>query len=185
MDLRDEDLTAYIQEQLNEFSAEATKMLGDSLDRKHKQITGKTKSSLKINTFNPGRNTSAAELIYSLGSKGLDSRKRIAHNMTLDDAIEWVKGRGLADFEYIPGYKDKVPSLDIAARRLAFVMLRSSRGERPEYSTSWLHRPFFGLWAEYRRRIKEAFILKTTQYVGKDIEGAFLSVRGKNIRFQK
>ena len=93
----------------------------------------------------------------------------------LDEMIEWIKGRGLAAFKFIPGYKNKIPSQDIAIRRLAFMFIRKKQQGGFNFKTSgrdWFYGPFFTLWKEHRSNIVTKFTFLLAQGAADELEAA-------------
>lgn len=93
----------------------------------------------------------------------------------LTEMIEWIKGRGLAAFKFVPGYKNKIPTQDVAIRRLAFMFIRKKQQGGMNFKSSgrdWFYGPFFSLWKEYRANIVDKFTSLLSQGAAKEMEAA-------------
>jgi hypothetical protein len=181
MDIRDQDFFNFINAESGKFKAEALQSLYDNLAARGYEVTGKLKDSIRIDIEpRQGNALHAITLQFLEKGKGLDSKKNIVARASLDQLVDWIKERGLERFEFVPGYTDKIPSIDIAARRLAFVFLKSSATTRENYKP-WLYREYFGIWADHRERIVSQFVSQTSDSALDFFRNTYSQVKGKSI----
>ncbi len=98
--------------------------------------------------------------------KTLERKHYFAHGATTQELAEWVASKGIDKWSYVPGYEDGGDVPENWAYRIALGM-QNSRGKESKVrptrggnvlSTSWLYRPFLGLWASKRNEIQDRYL---------------------------
>ncbi len=184
MNVIQQDLERQITASISAFEQEVIPMLQGRLQATDQQATRHLAESLRMAVRSDAEKMMAyLTLTYAGYGKAVESKKSLVHTTPLDDLVQWIKDRGLAQFRYVPGYEGRsIPTIDQSAKRMAYFMLSRQKQQRSTYAGSWLFRPFFGLWAGYRDKIVEAYITASTAHLEEQLTSALtMNARGKGI----
>ncbi len=180
MDIREQDFALYLSSISDDFAREAQSEILGKIKYRGYEVTGSLARSIKISVNKDAKNYSiGVTLDFLEKGKGLDSKKNIASRMSVEQAVQWVKDKGLQNFEFIPGYDGTLPTIDVAARRLAYMFINNKSTVRKNYQGPIIYRPFFGVWAEYREDMIKEFVEFASEKTLKDLASAFKQVKGK------
>lgn len=177
---------------VREFASLSVPLIQERIRAAGAVATGKLEHSISTRvTHDANSLRHAIELTFLHYGKAMESKRRYSAGTPsgrppLDFLVDWVKAVGLHQFDFIPNYEKKVPSLDKAARRIAYGIYFGNRSEyakRNTYGGYIIYRPFFGLWAKYRDDIVTNYVKQTADEILDEVSSNLqFGLTGKTLR---
>lgn len=186
-----EDLYKSIDKLVREFESQAVVLIKERI-RQHAYASGDLEKSVRNYVERDASKLKHQILLdFSQYGKIMESKRRYSAGRDgarahLDTIVDWIKAVGLSRFDFIPNYTDKVPSLDIAARRIAYGIFFGNAAKfayRKTYGGYIIYRPYFGLWAKYREDIVTGYVTQTADQILDEVASNLaFGITGKQLK---
>ncbi len=168
------DIHTHILNIANQFKREGTALVRSNIQQANLVVSGELLNSIETQI-----NADANRLIYEISlisteyASMVDSRQKTVRMAAADVLTEYVKAKGLENFQFIPGYRNTIPSLDVAARRIAWGMINGNKARgkyKTQYTPNVVTGPYRKLWRKYQDQIVTAMATQTADKIFDEIK---------------
>lgn len=174
------------EEILSRFKADIMPEILGNLQALKINTTGALRSSLNMQINQRGESW-VISFAMLVSGKIIHKSGRFTQKASVKDIAEWVKAKGLSQFQYVPGYENTGTIPDDAAERIAWAIKKSTKSKRHGVFTpgaysgyainfnsfaSWFYKPYFSRWKKGRVDLVDAYFSTTTEELAKEIGAA-------------
>lgn len=168
MNILEQDINKYISDLLADFRKESTAMVKQNIKNANLYVSGDLYNSIDTKVAeNSAALNYTIQLFTSEYARTAEGKFKTIRLASADALIEYIKEKGLHHFKFIPGYKNKIPALDIAARRIAWGMIHGNKARgkyKKAYRGGLIVGPYRKQWNKVRKEIVTVFAQKTADH---------------------
>lgn len=172
---------------IDRFKSQIMPELMDNLFWLRINTTGNLRDSLHMQI---DKGDDVWEIGFTMAVKGkiIHQKERFAQHASPQDLAEWVKTKGLGNFQYVPGYEKTGRIPDDAAERIAWAIKKSRAHQRhrtytpPGYNVyaldyngfaSWFYKPYFSKWRSARVELVDTYFTTTSEVFAKEVAKSY------------
>ena len=151
-------LHSFIVSLANQFQREGTDLIRKNIQSADFVVSGDLMNSIETRI-----KADAAKMVYEISlitteyASIVDGRRKNVRQAAADVLIEYVKRRGIDRFEFVPNYRDSIPDLDVAARRIAYGLLNGPRS-RGRYRSQYKPNVIIGPYRKHFRKFSDQIV---------------------------